>query len=185
MILPQRFYSRRPDEVARELLGKRIVRVVGESEISGFIVETEAYFGPEDPASRARKGGDLARVMMGDVGIALVYGIHRQWLLNVVAHEEGEAGAVLIRSALSSELISGPGRVTRFLMIDKSFHGKPVYEGSSELRIEEGLEVTDELIVRRKRIGVKEDLEELLNFSLKVREFLMALSRAHRDEPKG
>lgn len=166
MILPQEFYKRRPDSVARELLGKKIVRVIGGEIISGYVIETEAYFGPEDPASRARKGGDLAEVMRGDQGVALVYGVHKQWLLNIVAHEDGEAGAVLIRSILSDEPILGPGRVTKFLRVDKSFHRVPVFIESSQLRIEEGFEVADEQVVRSYRVGVREDLEEPLNFSL-------------------
>ena len=78
-VLPADSYARRPDEVARDLLGKLLVRVYRGVRLSGVIVETEAYFGPEDPASRARRGGDLKETMMGEVGVALVYGVHNNW----------------------------------------------------------------------------------------------------------
>lgn len=163
MIIPKHFYLRRPDVVARELLGKKLIR---SDKLSCYIVETEAYFGPEDPASRARRGGELADVMRGDVGVTLIYGVHGQWLLNIVAHAEGEAGAVLIRSVLADHLVRGPGRVTKLLRIDKSLHKHPVFLMNSELRVENGIEVPEECVIRRGRVGVKLDLGEPLNFTV-------------------
>ncbi len=174
-ILPKNFYFRRTDTVAEELLGKVIVRKLKNTVLSGVIVEVEAYFGVEDPASRARRGGDLRRTLYGDVGLALVYGIHRQWMLNVVAHEEGEGGAVLFRAiepvqgietmmALRDvdsvkKLASGPGRLTKALGIDKGFHKKPLYRKNYGLWIEDrGVKIDKSLICRDWRIGVKEDL---------------------------
>ncbi len=175
-IVPKEFYLRSTDVVAKELLGKLLVRTLGSRRLSGVIVETEAYFGVEDPASRARRGGDLAKTLYGEVGVALVYGIHRQWLLNVVAHEQGKGGAVLIRAiepvegielmiknrgvSKITELTNGPGKLTKALMIDKSFHKKPMYEESSELFIEYYIDVNEEDIVRDYRIGVSKDLNE-------------------------
>ncbi|MCD6341433.1 MAG: DNA-3-methyladenine glycosylase [Thaumarchaeota archaeon] len=182
-LLFREFYLRDPADVARELLGKILVRVINGRRLSCMIVEVEAYYGPEDPASRARKGGDLRRVMLGDVGVALIYGIHRQWLLNVVAHGEGEPGAVLIRSGEPLEgielmrkfrgvddlrlLTSGPGRLTRAMRIDKSLHGKPVYVRDHGLWIEEGEEVSPRIVERSHRIGVSEDLPIPLRFYVK------------------
>ena len=56
-MLNKKFFLRSPDIVAKELLGK-IMQVNGKK---AKIVETEAYFGPEDPASRARQNGDLKK----------------------------------------------------------------------------------------------------------------------------
>lgn len=92
-VLPKHFYRRDPAEVAESLLGKILVRFIGGKRLSGMIVETEAYYGPEDPASRARKGGGLRRTMLEEPGAALIYGLHKQWLLNVVSHRPGKAGA--------------------------------------------------------------------------------------------
>ena len=187
-ILQEKFYKDRPDIVARKLLGKLLVRLYRGRRLSGIIVETEAYFGPEDPASRARRGGDLARVMSSTPGVALVYGIHRQWLLNVVAHEEGGVGAVLIRALQPVEgievmkrlrktedlrmLTSGPGRLTRALAVDKSFHGKPLYRLETGLWIEEGEEVDDSRVARDWRVGVTSDLDEPYRFYIRDSPFV-------------
>jgi len=69
MILEEKFYLSSPDEVARRLLGKILVRRLGNSIISGIIVEDEAYFGINDPASRARKGG--VRKKMRSTGVLI------------------------------------------------------------------------------------------------------------------
>ncbi len=182
-VLSRRFYERDPAEVAVDLLGKILVRQIPTKRLSCMIVETEAYYGPGDPASRARKGGDLRKVMFGEPGVALIYGVHGRWLLNVVAHRPGEAGAVLIRAAQPLEgvelmkrfrkisdtglLMSGPGRLTEAMRIDKSFHGKPVYIRRHGLWIEEGPTIPSSLIGRSHRIGVSRDLPVPLRFYLK------------------
>ena len=183
LILPQRFYRGDPALIARKLLGKVLVRVLEGRRLACMITETEAYYGEGDPASRARRGGDLRRIMLGDVGIALVYGIHRQWLLNVVAHRAGEPGAVLIRSGEPLEgidvmkrlrgvddlrlLTVGPGRLTRAMRIDKDFHGKPLYVRDYGLWIEGGASIPSGRIARSHRIGVSEDLPIPLRFYIK------------------
>jgi len=168
-VLPQSFYARRPDAVAVELLGKMLVRILNGVTVRGVIIETEAYFGPEDPASRARhRRGRLAEAMKGPPGYTLVYGIHRQWLLNVVAHAEGEAGAVLVRSLKTeSGEVRGPGRVTRYMTIDKSMHQQPVFSPSSPLQVQTYKVLPGECVERKKRIGVSKDLDTPLNFSVK------------------
>ena len=179
-VLPRDFYLREPQKVAIALLGKLLVRTYKGVRLSGLIVETEAYLGPEDPASRARKGGNLAKVMRSDVGVALIYGVHRRWLFNVVAHEEGGVGAVLIRAIHPIEglevmrslrgvkrdidLTNGPGKLTEALKIDKGFHGAPLYLPLSKLRIEEGVNVDPGRVAASHRIGVSEDLPIPLRF---------------------
>lgn len=67
--------------------------------LKGVIVETEAYYGENDPASRARGGMKRYNVLMwGEPGITFIYMVHGNWLLNIVAHEPGSVGAVLIRA---------------------------------------------------------------------------------------
>ena len=199
-VLPKLFYERDPAEVAESLLGKILVRLIDGKRLSGMIVEAEAYYGPEDPASRARRGGDLRKTMLGEPGVALIYGLHRQWLLNVVSHEPGEAGAVLIRSCEPLEgldvmrklrgvqderlLMAGPGRLTRALAIDKSFHGKPLYVKAHGLWIEEGRKVQRSMIGRSYRIGVSEDLPIPLRFYLKDSRYLSRRQKA-ADMPQG
>ena len=189
-VIGKEFYRRRPDVVARDLLGKLLVRDVNGARLSGIIVEVEAYFGSEDPASRARKGGDLKRTLYGECGLALVYGIHTHWMLNVVAHEDGAGGAVLFRAVEPVEgidhmmrsrgltdvklLTSGPGRLTRALRVDKSFHKTPMYvRRVNGLWVEDiGLRVRDDDVIRDFRVGVTEDLDEPFRFYLAPSKFV-------------
>jgi len=100
-ILPREFYSKNTVTVAKELLGKKIVRRIGKHEMIGIISETEAYRHKDDPASHAhRKITQRNKAMFGDVGISYVYftyGMH--YCFNIVArHPKTKAGAVLIRA---------------------------------------------------------------------------------------
>ena len=98
--LERAFYERATVDVARALLGQVLVSVTSEGRTAGRIVETEAYLGPDDPASHAaRLQRGRVVVMWGEPGIAYVYrsyGIHA--MLNVVTEPPGETGAVLIRA---------------------------------------------------------------------------------------
>ena len=99
-ILPKKFYQRDTVIVAKNLLGKKLVRRVGNYEMSGIITETEAYRHKDDPASHAfKKMTDRNSIMFGEVGMAYVYftyGMH--YCFNVVAkNDKISAGAVLIR----------------------------------------------------------------------------------------
>ncbi len=189
-VLPKKYYCRNPSEVARDLLGKLLVRDYRGIRLSGVIVETEAYFGIEDPASRARRGGDLRRTLYGECGLALIYGIHTHWMLNVVAHEEGGGGAVLIRAIEPVEgievmsrlrgitgkpylLTSGPGRLSKALGISKSLHKAPVYIRRREgIWIEDvGLIISEDEVIRTGRVGVSEDLPEPFRYVVKSSRF--------------
>ena len=97
--LDRKFFSRRADVVAKELLGKVVARRLKNGKIlRARIVETEAYFDEKDPASRAVQNGDLRKTMEMAPGTILVYGVHNNWLVNFVTGREGNASAVLIRA---------------------------------------------------------------------------------------
>ncbi len=104
-ILDRSFYIRDTSIVAKDLLGKVLVKESGGITISGIIVETEAYYGPDDPASHAFGGPTpRSRIMFGQAGMAYVYlcyGVH--WLLNIVTEVKGTPGAVLIRGLAPQE----------------------------------------------------------------------------------
>ncbi|MBN1537940.1 MAG: DNA-3-methyladenine glycosylase [Anaerolineales bacterium] len=97
--LPRMFFQRNTVTVARELLGKRLVRIEHGKRLAGYIVETEAYRGEEDMGCHARAGlTPRTRVMYGPSGHAYVYftyGMH--WMLNFVVEQEGFPAAVLLR----------------------------------------------------------------------------------------
>ncbi len=91
--------ARHPVEVAWDLIGC-VLRIERDGvAVAGRIVETEAYAGPLDLASHASRLSGAREVMAGAPGTVytyLSYGIHT--MMNIVAHEEGEGGAVLLRA---------------------------------------------------------------------------------------
>jgi DNA-3-methyladenine glycosylase len=190
-VLSREFYERDPAEVARELLGKILVRRLDDVSLKGVIVETEAYYGQDDPASRAYKGRKkFNELMFKDVGKTFIYMVHGNWLLNIVAHPKDEVGAVLIRALEPLEgveimmknrgirniysLTNGPGKLTKALAITKDLNGIDVTERISKIQIIEnvdyGFEIQDSY-----RINVKKDLPIKLRFFIKGNKFVSRL----------
>jgi DNA-3-methyladenine glycosylase len=176
------FYSRGTENVARELLGKKLVRMYDDGSgklqrLSGIIYETEAYGSKNDPASHAFNGRtNRNSVMFEDVGKAYVYfiyGMHH--CMNVTAHApNSEAGAVLIRSLIPIEgidtmiylsnmknklnLTNGPGRLTKALDINKSHNGLNMTDNRSILHIEDGIK--PKMVLSTTRIGISRATEK-------------------------
>jgi DNA-3-methyladenine glycosylase len=98
--LDRAFFARDPRRVARQLLGKVLVRQTPDSELTARIVEVEAYLGIDDPAAHAAAGRTLRNaVIFGPPGHAYVYFIYgNHYCLNVSCEREGEAGCVLFRA---------------------------------------------------------------------------------------
>jgi DNA-3-methyladenine glycosylase len=98
--LTRAFYARDPRRVARELLGKVLVRKRGKSPLTARIVEVEAYLGENDPASHAAPGLTARNsVLFGPPGYAYVYFIYgTHYCLNVSCEPDGQAGGVLFRA---------------------------------------------------------------------------------------
>lgn len=98
--LPRAFFARNPRRVARELLGKILVRNCDQLRLTARIVEVEAYLGKNDPASHSA-AGNTARtaVLFGPPGYAYVYFIYgNHYCLNVSCERDGRAGGVLFRA---------------------------------------------------------------------------------------
>lgn len=97
--LGRAFYSRFPDIVARDLLGRALVRRWGNSWIGGLIVETEAYLAEDDPAAHSHRGQTPRNAsMFGHAGTLYVYTIHAKYCLNAVTETVGRGSAVLVRA---------------------------------------------------------------------------------------
>jgi DNA-3-methyladenine glycosylase len=120
-ILPVTFYARDTLIVARNLLGKYLVRELPQGVRAGRLIEVEAYVGPHDRACHAYKGRTKrTEVLFRSPGLAYVYLIYGMYhCLNVVTERLDYPAAVLIRAVEDETgLIDGPGRVCRAYGID-------------------------------------------------------------------
>ena len=176
--LSREFYNRDSLIVAKELLGKVLVHEIDGQKISARIVEAEAYMGIEDRAAHSYGGRRTPRVevMYGGPGFSyvfIVYGMY--YCFNIVAREEGNPQAVLIRAVEPVEglelmaqnrfektydqltasqrkgLTNGPGKLCNAFLIDKSLNGEDLC--GSKLYVEAG-ENEKFSIVSAKRVGV-------------------------------
>jgi DNA-3-methyladenine glycosylase len=98
--LPRSFFARDPREVARQLLGKILIRDSEAAQLAGRIVEVEVYLGADDAAAHSAAGRTLRNaVLFGPPGHAYVYFIYgNYYCLNVSCEPEGTAGSVLFRA---------------------------------------------------------------------------------------
>jgi DNA-3-methyladenine glycosylase len=152
-VLEPSFYTRPALSVARELVGKYLVRRIGGRETGVLITETEAYVGPHDLACHASKGRTArTEVMFGPGGcwyVYFIYGIH--WMLNVVTDCDDYPSAVLLRGAGPWD---GPARLTKALAIDKTFNAQPAAPASALWIEDRGYRVSRGQVRRTPRIGV-------------------------------
>ncbi len=150
MRLDLNFYKESADAVAPKLIGKLLVRKIGNTIIKARITETEAYLGSEDTASHARFGKTKRTKPIFEQGgityIYLCYGVH--YLLNVVTSEKNNPQAVLIRGI---ENYNGPGKLTKALKIDLKLNEINLIT-SNELWIEDDGKKFD--FTTSKRIGI-------------------------------
>ncbi len=164
------FFLRPVVEVARALLGSCLISTVGGQRTVVVVVETEAYGGPDDPASHAAtRAGVTARnrVMFGPPGRAYVYrsyGVH--WCLNVVTGPEGDAQAVLLRGGAPllgldamrerrsgrTPLAAGPGRLAQALGVSGTLRAHDF--SRPPLRIVPGWSVEEDRVGVSPRIGI-------------------------------
>lgn len=166
------FFSRDARIVAKDLLGKTLIRKLKNKILKARIVETEAYLDENDPGSRARQNGDLRKTMQMSPGTILVYGVHNNWLVNFVTGRKDKPEAVLLRALEPLNFkanCSGPGLLTKSFEIKKDFHKKKVCNGN-DLWIEESIEKHD--IKKSFRIGLREDSKEKMRFYIKENPFL-------------
>jgi DNA-3-methyladenine glycosylase len=128
-VLGPEFFDRDTVAVARDLLGKVLVREVDDGCLWGRLVEVEAYLGPDDLAAHSSGGRRSPRneVMYGPPGHAYVYftyGMHH--CLNFVTQPAGIPQAVLVRALEPGPGVGrcgGPGLVCRAFGIDRTLNG--------------------------------------------------------------
>jgi len=191
--LEREFFLKDTKSVAKELLGKYLVRKSSTGNITGIIMEVEAYLGPNDKASHSYNYRKTERTKImymkpGTFYVYMIYGLYH--CLNVITEPEGMPCAVLIRQLYPIDgielmiknrntkigknfknLTDGPGKLCMALNITKArFNGKDSCSNSSKLFFIEDENIKDNSIVANKRIGInyaEEDKDRLLRFTLK------------------
>lgn len=185
-LLPREFFTRETKAVARESIGKTLVRVTEHGLLLAKIVETEAYLGEHDPAAHASFGRTKrTEVLYGEPGHAYVYQIHTHHCLNFVAEPSGSPGCVLIRAleplegiemmrklrgrseCKLSDIANGPGKLCKALGIDKTMYGTDLLDPDSPLQVWEPLEEQEQEIETSCRIGITKAADWELRFTLK------------------
>lgn len=171
--LKRHFFERETLIVARQLLGKSLIRVEPDGErLRGIIIETEAYIGEEDLACHARAGRTARNASMwGEAGHAYIYftyGMH--WMLNLVTERAGFPAAVLLRALIpreglarmgarragrpQTELCSGPAKLCQAFAIDQSFDGLDLCKSGSPFYLEEAETIPDSAVTLSPRVGL-------------------------------
>ena len=186
--LPREFYLRPTLNVAKELIGKLLIRQRGKQRLAGRIVEVEAYLGEKDPASHAYRGMTKRNEVMfrngGYLYVYFTYGMH--FCSNVVTEEAGIGHAVLLRAIeplegldvmarnrnlpFSTErekqnLCSGPAKLCEAFGIARKENGTDLC--GTEIWIAEDPETIKHKVVRSTRIGITQGTEHNWRFFLR------------------
>jgi DNA-3-methyladenine glycosylase len=170
--LTREFFGLPTLQVARGLLGKRLVRVDNGLRLAGYIVEAEAYIGEADLGCHAKAGRTRRTQVMysapGHAYVYFTYGMH--WMLNFVTEPAGSPAAVLIRAIFPSEGVEqmaarrvgqptehwtdGPAKLCQAMGIDKQLNGSDACDPQTVLFVEEGVLVPDSSVTTGPRVGL-------------------------------
>lgn len=183
-VLKRSFYCRNTLTVAKQLLGKLLVRELPEGEVAGKIVEVEAYRGSDDPASHAYKGKTSRnQIMFKEGGYAYIYFIYgKHFCLNVTTEKAEVPGAVLIRAVEPvygvemmknrrrkenlKILTNGPGKLTQAMDITVKLNGWDLTRGKKLYICDSSVAEPFE-VVSSSRIGVKAGADKPWRFFIK------------------
>ena len=157
--LPRTYFNRPTLAVARSLVGKYVVRENGNETVAGRIIEVEAYIGSQDKACHASKGRTArTEVLFGPPGVSYVYLIYGMYhCFNVVTERVGYPSAVLVRAVEDVDtqaLIDGPGRVCRFLAIDRKLNRLDLTTGGALWVEDRGGRTVASAVTAGRRVGV-------------------------------
>lgn len=190
--LPRPFYLRPTLTVARDLLGKYLVRRIGGKFLVGKIVEVEGYLGDKDPASHAYRGKTKRNEVMfkegGHLYVYFTYGMH--FCCNVVTEEEEKGRAILLRAVEPLEgievmrknrsfeanrkdywnLTNGPAKLCEAFGIRREMNGIDLTSG--DLFLMDGQTINRSAIGTSSRIGIKDGKEKKWRFYVKGTPFV-------------
>ena len=189
--LPHSFYLRPTLTVAKDLLGKYLVRKLGKKTLIGKIVEVEAYLGEKDPASHAYHGKTKRNEVMfrsgGHLYVYFTYGMH--FCANIVTEEEGVGHAVLLRAVepvngietmrkmrgkngAGVNVSNGPAKLCEAFNIKRKENGTDLL--SSEIFITAGERISTSDITSSARIGIRKAVEKRWRFYMRGNKFVSA-----------
>jgi len=185
--LPRSFYLRPTLTVAKELLGKYLIRKINNQYLVGKIVEVEAYLGEKDPASHAYRGRTKRNDVMfwegGHLYVYFTYGMH--FCANIVTEESGKGRAVLIRAVepisgieimkknrkfkfVNDKIINltnGPAKLCEAFELKREQNGRDLC--NDEIFIANGENILKSNIIASTRIGIKNGTEKRWRFFIK------------------
>ena len=187
--LTREFYARPTEIVARELLGKCLVRRINRQWVGGIIVETEAYLADGDPASHSARGKTKSNAsMFRDAGTLYVYPIHAKYCMNAVTEISGRGSAVLIRAIQPQwgiqqmqsnrqsqdlkRLTRGPAMLCQALCVDRGDDGILIAHSRAPSHASD--------VHATPRIGISKAIDEHLRFFYRGNPFVSGLKRDHR-----
>ena len=187
--LPRMFYTREVKTVAKDLLGKILVKKEGNSILAGRIVEVEAYDGKIDQAAHTFIGKTRRNEIMFNEGgyfyVYFTYGAH--FCCNIVTGKKDHGTAVLIRAVEPVEgvkkmiqnrfgrnllnekerfnLTSGPGKVCQAMGINRSHYGFDLTK--DKIFILDAPKINKDMIMVTKRVGIKKSIDLPWRFYIK------------------
>lgn len=182
--LPKSFFDKDTIDLAKDLLGVKLVHESRGGKTVGKIVETEAYL-EDDPAAHTFNGKtESNRAMFGPPGHAYVYFIYGMYhCFNCTSNKKGRGEGILVRALEpisgidlmkkrrnaedESNLCSGPGKLTMAMDITKEEYGLDLTSKKSRLRLELSSEEQNFDIVETKRIGISKAKELPHRFYIK------------------
>ena len=171
--LNRTFFNRPTLDVARDLLGQRLVKIESDgTRVSGWICETEAYIGMEDDGCHAKSGPTRRnRSMWGPAGhcyVYFTYGMH--WMLNLVTERDGFPAAVLLRGIIPQEGIElihqrradqppkhwtdGPAKLCQAFRIHGEYDGLDICHSLATLFVEQDDRIADPFVTLAARVGL-------------------------------
>ncbi len=167
--LPRNFFDRAPALVARDLLGKLLVRRLEGKTLVGRIVETEGYLATGDEASHSHKGKNTRNAsMFKDAGHAYVHTLRQYVLLDVVTEGKDTPSAVLIRAVEPVRGITGvadgPGKVGRAMDITRALDGIDMTDPDEDLFIADDKKQLARKVCVSSRIGISKAKDLPLRF---------------------
>ena len=146
--LDKEFFARRPEDVAQDLIGARlVVQIENQPKRVARITETEAYLAMGDAAAHhARYGPTPARAALyKEAGALYIHAMRAYVGMDIVTEGVGVPSSVLIRAAEPLEgflpadfkpgLLQGPGKLCKVLRIDRSVYGLNVCDAHCPIRV--------------------------------------------------